>query len=82
MNEIFDQFSDFKKHIWVLFKDINVKWIIKWELINLQQRESAVSYAAKFQRITFKTEWEDVLLITQFYREQKNNIKNDIMKAK
>ena len=26
MNEIFDQFSDFKKHIQVLFKNIDAEW--------------------------------------------------------
>ena len=51
-------------------------------LINLQQWESAAIYAAEFQRIAFKTEWEDVSLITQFYKELKNSVKNDIMKAK
>ena len=50
--------------------------------MNLQQWESAATYAAEFQRIAFKTEWEDVSLITQFYRGLKNSVKNDIMKAK
>ena len=49
--------------------------------MNLQQWGSAAVYAAEFQRITFKTEWGDVLLITQFYRGLKNSVKNDIMKA-
>ena len=35
INEIFDQFSDFKKHIQVLFEDINTEWIMKQTLINL-----------------------------------------------
>ena len=34
-NKIFDQFSDFKKHIWELFKDIDAEWIAKQTLINL-----------------------------------------------
>ena len=50
-------------------------------LLNLQQQESAATYAAEFQRIASKTEWEDVSLITQFYRELKNDIKDDIVKA-
>ena len=54
---------------------------MKQMLMNLQQQESAATYAAEFQRIASKTEWEDVSLITQFYRELKNNIKNDIVKA-
>ena len=81
-NKIFDQFSDFKKHIWELFKDIDAKWTVKWTLMNLQQWGSAAVYAAEFQRIAFKTEWEDVLLIMQFYRELKNSVKNNITKAK
>ena len=80
-NKIFDQFSDFKKHIQILLKDINTEQIMKWTLMSLQQWESAATYAAEFQRIAFKTEWEDISLITQFYRELKNSVKNDIMKA-
>ena len=34
-NEIFNQFSDFKKHIQILFEDIDVKWIMKQTLMNL-----------------------------------------------
>ena len=47
----------------------------------LQQWECVAIYAAEFQRITFKTEWEDVSLTVQFYRELKNSVKNDIMKV-
>ena len=81
MNEIFNQFSDFKKHIQILFKDIDAEWTVKQMLINLQQWESAAIYAVKFQRIAFKTEWEDISLTAQFYRELKNSIKNNIIKA-
>ena len=34
-NEIFNQFSDFKKHIWELFKDIDAEWTVEWMLMNL-----------------------------------------------
>ena len=82
INKIFNQFSSFKKHIWVLFEDINAEWITEQTLMNLQQWESVTTYAAEFQRIAFKTEWEDVLLIMQFYRGLKNSIKNNITKIK
>ena len=36
-NKIFNQFSDFKKHIWELFGDINAEWTAERTLINLQQ---------------------------------------------
>ena len=49
--------------------------------MNLQQWGSVVVYAAEFQRIAFKTEWEDVSLITQFYRGLKNGVKNNITKV-
>ena len=81
INKIFNQFSDFKKHIWELFEDIDAEWTVEWMLMNLQQWESAAIYAAEFQRIASKTEWEDVLLTVQFYRELKNSVKNDIMKT-
>ena len=81
INEIFDQFSDFKKHIQELFEDIDAEWTVKQTLMNLQQWGSVTVYAAEFQRIVFKTEWGDVSLTVQFYRGLKNDIKNDITKA-
>ena len=36
MNEIFNQFSDFKKHIQKLFEDINTEWTAEQTLMNLQ----------------------------------------------
>ena len=35
MNEIFNQFSDFKKHIQELFEDIDAEWTVEQTLINL-----------------------------------------------
>ena len=35
MNEIFDQFSDFEKHIQILFKNINTEQTAEQTLINL-----------------------------------------------
>ena len=35
INEILNQFSEFKKHIQILFEDINAEWIIEQRLINL-----------------------------------------------
>ena len=34
-NKIFNQFSDFKKHIWELFEDIDVEWTVEQMLMNL-----------------------------------------------
>ena len=34
-NKIFNQFSDFKKHIQILFEDIDAEWTAEWMLINL-----------------------------------------------
>ena len=48
MNEIFNKFSKFKKHIKIVFKDINTKYTVKRKLISLQQRKFIVSYTAKF----------------------------------
>ena len=35
MNEIFDSFSRFKKHIKIVFKDINAEWTVEQKLMNL-----------------------------------------------
>ena len=47
-NKIFNQFSDFKKHIQILFEDIDAEWTVEQTLMNLQQWESAATYAAEF----------------------------------
>ena len=80
-NEIFDQFSGFKKHIQELFGDIDAERTVEWMLMNLQQWGSAAVYAAEFQRIAFKTGWGDISLTAQFYRGLKDGVKDNIMKA-
>ena len=47
-NKIFDIFIGFKKHIWVLFENIDAEWTVERMLINLQQWEFAAIYAAEF----------------------------------
>ena len=64
-----------------MFKDINAEQSAEQKLINLQWWGSAATYAVKFQRITFNINWEDILLMAQYYRELKNSIKDDIIKA-
>ena len=51
INKIFDKFSKLKKHIRIVFRDINIEYTVKEKLIYLQQRELVTSYAAKFQKI-------------------------------
>ena len=81
INEIFNSFSKFKKHIWIVFKDINTEWTVEQELMSLQQWEFAVTYVAKFQRIAFNLVWEDISLTAQFYWGLKNSVKDDIVKT-
>ena len=48
INKIFNKFSEFKKQIRIVLKDVNTECTMKRKLINLQQRESAANNTAEF----------------------------------
>ncbi len=78
INRVFEDFSNFKQAIWRMYEDIDVKWIIEWQLYDIKQSESTFKYIATFQSITAKIKWDDSTLTAQFYKELKNVIKNEI----
>ena len=51
INKIFNKFSEVKKHIKTVLKDIDTECTAKKKLMSLQQRELMKSYAADFQKI-------------------------------
>ncbi len=61
-----------------MYEDINAKWIIKQQLYDIKQSESAFKYIIAFQSIAAKIKWDDLTLTAQFYKELKNVIKNEI----
>ena len=81
INRVFKNFSNFEQTIWRMYKDINAKWIVKRQLYDIKQSESAFKYVAAFQSITAEIEWDDLTLTAQFYKELKNVIKNEIART-
>ncbi len=77
-NRVFEDFSNFEQAIRRMYEDIDAKRIIKRQLYNIKQSESAFKYIVAFQSIAAEIEWDDLTLTAQFYRELKNVIKNVI----
>ncbi len=77
-NKVFEDFSNFKQVIRRMYEDINAKRIIKRQLYDIKQSESAFKYITAFQLIAAKIEWDDSTLTAQFYKKLKNVIKNKI----
>ncbi len=64
---IFSNFKKFKKELWKTFKVINEKRAVKQWLYTLKMNKSAVKYSVKFQCIVILTNWDDDVLILQYY---------------
>ncbi len=77
-NRVFEDFSNFEQAIQRMYENINAKWIIEWQLYDIKQSESAFKYIITFQSIAAEIEWNDSTFTTQFYKELKNVIKNEI----
>ncbi len=64
---IFNDFKKFKKELWKTFKVINKKRAVKWWLYTLKMNKLAVKYSVKFQCIVILTDWDNDVLILQYY---------------
>ena len=78
IKKVFKDFFNFEQAIQRMYEDINAKWIVKQQLYDIKQSESAFKYIAAFQSIATKIEWDDSTFTAQFYKELKNVIKNEI----
>ncbi len=76
---IFSNFKKFKKELWKTFEVINEKRAVKWQLYTLKMNKSAVKYSVKFQCIVILTDWDDDVLILQYYWELSKDIKDKIV---
>jgi len=76
---IFSDFKKFKKELWKTFKVINEKRAAEQWLYTLKINKSAVKYLAKFQHIAVLTDWNDDVLILQYYWELSEDIKDKIV---
>jgi len=58
---------------------INEKRAVKWQLYMLKMNKSAIKYLTKFQCIAALTDWDNDVLILQYYWELSEDIKDKIV---
>jgi len=75
---IFSDFKKFKKELQKAFRVINEKRAVKWWLHTLKMNKLAVKYSVKFQCIAALTDWDDDVLVSQYYWELSEDIKDKI----
>ncbi len=76
---IFSDFKKFKKELWKTFRVIDEKRAAKQWLYTLKMNKSAVKYSVKFQCIAALTDWDDDVLVLQYYWELSEDIKDKIV---
>jgi len=76
---IFSDFKKFKKELWKTFRVIDEKRAAEWQLYTLKINKSAAKYSVKFQCITVLIDWDDNVLILQYYWELSEDIKDKIV---
>ena len=64
---IFNDFKKFKKEFWKTFKVINEKRAVKLQFYILKINKLIIKYSVKFQHIAVLTDWDDDVLILQYY---------------
>jgi len=77
---IFNDYKKFKKELWRAFRVVNKKWAAKRQLHILKMNKSAVKYAAEFQQIAALMNWDNNALISQYYWELNETIKDEIVR--
>ncbi len=78
INTMFRDFQTFEKHLRRVFEDIDKKRTAKRQLYNLRQKIFAATYSISFQHIATNTKWNDAALISQFYQELREKVKDEI----
>jgi len=77
---IFNNYKKFKNELWRAFEVVDEKWAAERWLHILKMNKSAVKYAAEFQRIAALTDWDDDALVSQYYWELNETIKDEIVR--
>jgi len=76
---IFSDFKKFKKELWKTFEVIDEKRAAEWWLHTLKMNKSAIKYLIKFQHIVALTDWDNDVLVSQYYWELSEDIKDEIV---
>ncbi len=77
---IFSNYKKFKNELQRTFRVVDEKQAAERWLHILKMNKSAVKYAAEFQWIAALTDWDDDTLVSQYYWELNETIKNEIVK--
>ena len=80
--KMFSNFNKFKNKLQRIFNIFNEKQTAKCMIQHLIQKTSTSNYVVKFQKYVNFTKWNDVVFMTMFRREFKNNVKNELMRDK
>ena len=79
-DDLFAQFSNFKKEIRRVFGETNEEMAAVRIIQHLKQRTSASEYTARFEEYSQLTEWNDEALMTMYRRGLKDNVKDELMR--
>ena len=76
----FEDWITFKNHASRIFGISNEDKIAERRMQELRQTKSAAEYAAEFQRLSDRTEWDDSALQFMFRKGLKDEVKDEIMR--
>jgi len=77
---IFKRYEDFKIELYTIFEDLDEKKTVGRKLAKLQQINSTTIYAVQFQQIILQLQWNDENLMIYFYKDPKDDIKDNFYK--
>jgi Retrotransposon gag protein len=61
-----------------VYRGVNEEHTAERQLQNLRQTGSTIEYISKFQQVSSRVEWDDVVLIATFYIKLKDHVKDKI----
>ena len=77
---MFLNFDKFKNELRRIFDIFNEKQTAKRMIQHLVQKTSTLNYVVRFQEYVNLIKWNNVVFMTMFRREFKNNVKNEFMR--
>ncbi|KID59582.1 Retrotransposon-like protein 1 [Metarhizium brunneum] len=79
-NTIFESYDEFKKAIKKAFGTVDEARAAEYYINGLKQKGSASDYTARFRQLASQLNWEDEPLMSAFYKELKEEVKDKLYK--
>ena len=76
--QIYGSWGNFEKALRTVYGELDEEKTAELQLQRLTQKGSAADYAAKFQRLSSKTQWNDEALLAAFRNGLKDHLKDDL----